>query len=55
MSGSHTILSVNRGFTEITGGDLKEGEMVITGAAGQQGQQGQRGGGQGQNRGPRIL
>jgi len=41
--------------TEITGGDLKEGEMVITGAAGQQGQQGQRGGGPGQNRGPRIL
>ena len=39
--------------TEITGGDLKEGEMVITGIAGQQGQQGQRGG-QGQ-RGPRIL
>jgi HlyD family secretion protein len=40
--------------TEITGGDLKEGEMVIIGAAGQQGQQGQRGGGQGP-RGPRIL
>jgi len=41
--------------TEITGGDLKEGELVITGAAGQSAQQGQRPGGQGQNRGPRIL
>jgi HlyD family secretion protein len=40
--------------TEITSGDLKEGELVITGIAGQQGQQGQRGG-QGQQRGPRIL
>jgi len=40
--------------TEITGGDLKEGDLVITGTAGQQGQQGQRGG-QGQPRGPRIL
>lgn len=40
--------------TEITSGDLKEGDLVITGAAGQQGQQGQRGG-QGQQRGPRIL
>jgi HlyD family secretion protein len=40
--------------TEITGGDLKEGEVVITGIAGQQGPQGQRAGGQGQ-RGPRIL
>ncbi|HTU65277.1 MAG TPA: efflux RND transporter periplasmic adaptor subunit [Steroidobacteraceae bacterium] len=39
--------------TEITGGELKEGETVITGVAGQN-QQGQRGGGQ-QQRGPRIL
>jgi HlyD family secretion protein len=40
--------------TEITGGDLKEGEKVIVGAAGQ-GAPGQRGG-QGQGpRGPRIL
>ena len=38
-------------ITEITGGDLKEGEAVITGTAGQSGQ-GQRGG---QQRGPRIL
>jgi HlyD family secretion protein len=39
--------------TEITGGELKEGETVITGTSGQN-QQGQRGG---QNRpsGPRIL
>jgi HlyD family secretion protein len=37
--------------TEITGGELKEGDAVITGAAGQA-QQGQRGPGQ---RGPRIL
>lgn len=36
--------------TEITGGDLKEGETVIVGVAGQN--QGQRGG---QQRGPRIL
>jgi HlyD family secretion protein len=42
-------------LTEITGGDLKEGELVITGAAGQQGQQGQRGGGQNRPAGPRIL
>jgi HlyD family secretion protein len=40
-------------ITEITGGDLKEGEAVITGTAGQNAQ-GQRGGGQ-QQRGPRIL
>lgn len=39
--------------TEITGGDLKEGEMVITGVAGQSGRPG--GQGQGQMRGPRIL
>jgi HlyD family secretion protein len=38
--------------TEITSGDLKEGDIVITGTAGQS-QQGQRGGGQ--SRGPRIL
>jgi HlyD family secretion protein len=37
--------------TEITGGDLKEGEAVIVGVAGQN-NQGQRGG---QQRGPRIL
>jgi len=37
--------------TEITGGDLKEGETVIVGVAGQN--QGQRGGQQ--QRGPRIL
>jgi HlyD family secretion protein len=37
-------------ITEITGGELKEGEAVITGAGGQN--QGQRGG---QQRGPRIL
>jgi HlyD family secretion protein len=45
--------------TEITGGELKEGEAVIVGIAGQNnGQgQGQRGGGAAgqQNRGPRIL
>jgi HlyD family secretion protein len=39
-------------ITEITGGDLKEGEAVITGTAGQN-SQGQRGGQQ--QRGPRIL
>ncbi|MBC8027120.1 MAG: efflux RND transporter periplasmic adaptor subunit, partial [Steroidobacteraceae bacterium] len=38
-------------LTEITGGELKEGELVIVGISGQ-GRQGQ--GGQ-QNRGPRIL
>jgi HlyD family secretion protein len=37
--------------TEVTGGDLKEGEAVIVGVAGQN-SQGQRGG---QQRGPRIL
>jgi HlyD family secretion protein len=40
--------------TEITGGDLKEGETVITGINGQS-QQGQRGGGQNRASGPRIL
>jgi HlyD family secretion protein len=40
-------------ITEVTGGDLKEGDVVIVGIAGQN-NQGQRGGG-GQNRGPRIL
>ena len=41
--------------TEITDGELKEGEAVIVGVVGQN-SQGQRGGqGQGQNRGPRIL
>jgi HlyD family secretion protein len=39
--------------TEVTGGDLKEGEAVIVGVAGQN-NQGQRGGQQ-QQRGPRIL
>jgi HlyD family secretion protein len=39
-------------ITEITGGELKEGEPVITGIAGQN-SQGQRGGQQ--QRGPRIL
>jgi len=39
--------------TEITGGELKEGETVIVGVAGQN-NQGQRGGQQ-QQRGPRIL
>ncbi|HEV7608672.1 MAG TPA: efflux RND transporter periplasmic adaptor subunit [Steroidobacteraceae bacterium] len=40
--------------TEVTGGELKEGEAVIVGIAGQNnGQQGQRGGQQ--QRGPRIL
>jgi HlyD family secretion protein len=39
--------------TEITGGDLKEGELVITGSSSQQGPQGQRGGAG--PRGPRIL
>jgi len=38
--------------TEITGGELKEGETVIVGLAGQN-SQGQRGGQQ--QRGPRIL
>ena len=38
-------------ITEITGGDLKEGDVVITGVAGQNAQ-GQRAG---QQRGPRIL
>ena len=45
-------------ITEITGGELKEGEAVILGIAGQNNGQGQRGGtagGGGQNRGPRIL
>jgi HlyD family secretion protein len=37
--------------TEVTGGDLKEGEAIIVGVAGQN-NQGQRGG---QQRGPRIL
>jgi len=37
--------------TEITGGELKDGETVIVGVAGQN--QGQRGGQQ--QRGPRIL
>jgi HlyD family secretion protein len=40
--------------TEITSGDLKEGEAVITGTSGQN-QQGQRGGGQNRPGGPRIL
>ncbi|MEO8017893.1 MAG: efflux RND transporter periplasmic adaptor subunit [Pseudomonadota bacterium] len=40
--------------TEVTGGELKEGEAVIVGIAGQNNGQGQRGGQQGQ-RGPRIL
>jgi HlyD family secretion protein len=40
--------------TEVTGGDLKEGETVITGTSGQT-QQGQRGGGQNRPAGPRIL
>ena len=39
--------------TEVTGGELKEGEAVIVGVAGQNAQ-GQRGGQQ-QQRGPRIL
>ena len=39
--------------TEVTGGDLKEGEAVIVGIAGQNNGQGQRGGQQ--QRGPRIL
>ncbi len=38
-------------LTEITGGELKEGEQVITGVVGQSNQRG----GQGQQRGPRIL
>jgi HlyD family secretion protein len=38
-------------ITEITGGDLKEGELVIVGVAGQNPQGQQRG----QQRGPRIL
>jgi HlyD family secretion protein len=38
-------------LTEITGGELKEGEQVIVGVAGQGQGQGQRG----QQRGPRIL
>jgi HlyD family secretion protein len=38
--------------TEVTGGDLKEGEAVIVGIAGQNNGQGQR---PGQQRGPRIL
>jgi HlyD family secretion protein len=40
--------------TEITGGELKRGEAVIVGIAGQNNGQGQRGGQQ-QQRGPRIL
>jgi HlyD family secretion protein len=40
--------------TEITGGELKEGEAIIVGVAGQNAQ-GQRGGQQQQQRGPRIL
>jgi HlyD family secretion protein len=40
-------------LTEVTGGDLKEGEAIIVGVAGQNAQ-GQRGGQQ-QQRGPRIL
>jgi HlyD family secretion protein len=36
--------------TEVTGGDLKEGETVIVGVAGQTGQRGGQ-----QQRGPRIL
>jgi HlyD family secretion protein len=40
--------------TEITGGELKQGEAVIVGIAGQNNGQGQRGGQQ-QQRGPRIL
>jgi HlyD family secretion protein len=40
--------------TEVTGGELKQGEAVIVGIAGQNNGQGQRGGGQ-QQRGPRIL
>ena len=39
--------------TEVTGGELKEGEQVIVGIAGQNNGQGQRGGQQ--QRGPRIL
>jgi HlyD family secretion protein len=39
-------------ITEITGGELKQGEAVIVGIAGQNNGQGQRGG---QQRGPRIL
>jgi HlyD family secretion protein len=39
-------------ITEVTGGDLKEGEAIIVGVAGQN-SQGQRGGPQ--SRGPRIL
>jgi len=39
--------------TEITGGELKQGEAVIVGIAGQNNGQGQRGGQQ--QRGPRIL
>ena len=38
--------------TEVTGGELKEGEAIIVGVAGQNAQ-GQRGGQQ--QRGPRIL
>jgi len=41
--------------TEITGGELKQGEAVIVGIAGQNNGQGQRGGQQQQQRGPRIL
>ena len=37
--------------TEVTGGELKQGDAVIVGVAGQSGGQGQRG----QQRGPRIL
>jgi len=40
--------------TEVTGGELKQGEAVIVGIAGQNNGQGQRGGQQ-QQRGPRIL
>jgi HlyD family secretion protein len=39
--------------TEVTGGELKQGEAVIVGIAGQNNGQGQRGGQQ--QRGPRIL
>jgi HlyD family secretion protein len=41
-------------ITEVTGGELKEGDVVIVGIAGQN-NQGQRGAGAQQNRGPRIL
>jgi HlyD family secretion protein len=41
-------------LTEITGGELKEGEQVITGIVGQS-SQGGPGGPRGQQRGPRIL